>query len=575
MKAKPNQAKAKTKIKKKRNHANVNHNIGKNYRRCLICGKQYGEKNLTSHIHSYVHHEAIEHIKRSKQLHNCFACNVSLMGLEMYKEHISTPEHTHGLFLLHTKGKQKELREDCDIALTKNELRALKIQQQRKQQHKDCSTCCICCKSFPVQDIDVHMHSGSHHQRIEQLKGRPQVHKCRACELSYACLAEFNLHTQTIEHQYMMFQLKKNTADGQFVDYSADMDDELRNLCFQRRNMEKRKCWGKGTQAKTSYNSTYWSTPVAVSKEFTNANNQNDHPASMQLTQILSKWRQECMPGIDNSNGPLVKPSEHHPQEVSAHTTLPNPEKKGGDVYEVTPETVGGACVEPSCSPALVQSRVDAHRYNLTITARQDCTDQKKTNVHEAVLQNPQEKAINAVFQPMARKDMSQVQPYSDSLPSVSSLPETTLESQTSKNDGQVLETAENVQCHAVYMKRKKSNESEKEQSETSPENYNIQTTKKRKQDISHNVNNPNPERNSQIFKKGNVNKLLALSLKEDELTRSLENVGDQLIQAQSILQSTYTEVQRLLAVKQQVTSEMASLREKRIKILQQMKNTS
>ncbi|XP_056301501.1 uncharacterized protein znf106b isoform X2 [Danio aesculapii] len=573
MKAKPNQAKAKT--KKKRNYVHVKPNIGRNYRRCLICGQQYGEKNLSSHIHSYVHHEAIEHIKGSKQLHNCFACDVSVMGLEMYEEHISTPEHTHRLFLLHTKGKQKQLREDYNIVLTKDELRALKIRQQRKQQHKDCSTCFVCCKSFPVQDIDVHMNGCLHHQMIEQLKGRPQVHKCRACELSYERLANFNLHIQTIEHQYMMFKLKKNTADGQLVDYNADMDDELRNICAQRRNMEKRKCWGKGAQAKTTYNSTYWSTPVVVN-EFTNAKNRNDSPTSTQLIQILSKWRQEGMRDMDNLNGPLVKPAEHRPPEVSAHTTHPNPEKRGGDVYDVTPETEGGASVEPSCSPALVQSRLEAHRYSLTTTARQDCTNQKKTTEHEAVvLQHPQEKAINAVFEPMARKEMNEVQPHSDSLPSVSSLPETALENQTSKNDSRVLETAENVQPHAVCMKRKKSNESEKEQSETFLENHNIQTTKKRKQDISHNGHNPNPERNGKIFKKGNVNKLLALSLKEDELTRSLENVGDQLIQAHSILQSTYTEVQRLLAVKQQVTSEMASLREKRMKILQQMKNTS
>ncbi|XP_056301502.1 zinc finger protein 106 isoform X3 [Danio aesculapii] len=509
MKAKPNQAKAKT--KKKRNYVHVKPNIGRNYRRCLICGQQYGEKNLSSHIHSYVHHEAIEHIKGSKQLHNCFACDVSVMGLEMYEEHISTPEHTHRLFLLHTKGKQKQLREDYNIVLTKDELRALKIRQQRKQQHKDCSTCFVCCKSFPVQDIDVHMNGCLHHQMIEQLKGR--------------------------------------------------------------RNMEKRKCWGKGAQAKTTYNSTYWSTPVVVN-EFTNAKNRNDSPTSTQLIQILSKWRQEGMRDMDNLNGPLVKPAEHRPPEVSAHTTHPNPEKRGGDVYDVTPETEGGASVEPSCSPALVQSRLEAHRYSLTTTARQDCTNQKKTTEHEAVvLQHPQEKAINAVFEPMARKEMNEVQPHSDSLPSVSSLPETALENQTSKNDSRVLETAENVQPHAVCMKRKKSNESEKEQSETFLENHNIQTTKKRKQDISHNGHNPNPERNGKIFKKGNVNKLLALSLKEDELTRSLENVGDQLIQAHSILQSTYTEVQRLLAVKQQVTSEMASLREKRMKILQQMKS--
>lgn len=66
---------------------------------------------------------------------------------------------------------------------------------------------------------------------------------------------------------------------------------------------------------------------------------------------------------------------------------------------------------------------------------------------------------------------------------------------------------------------------------------------------------------------------MLTLSSKEDTLTSSLEGVGDELFLAYSTLQNAYTEVQRLLAVKQQVTSEMSSLRTKRIKILQDMKN--
>lgn len=45
----------------------------------------------------------------------------------------------------------------------------------------------------------------------------------------------------------------------------------------------------------------------------------------------------------------------------------------------------------------------------------------------------------------------------------------------------------------------------------------------------------------------------MMLSSKEDKLTSSLEDVGDELFLAYSTLQSAYTEVQRLLAVKQQV----------------------
>lgn len=48
---------------------------------------------------------------------------------------------------------------------------------------------------------------------------------------------------------------------------------------------------------------------------------------------------------------------------------------------------------------------------------------------------------------------------------------------------------------------------------------------------------------------------LLAVSLKEDELSRSLQDVDTSLIQARNAVQAAYAEVQRLLLLKQQVWS--------------------
>uniref|UniRef100_A0A8C7Z4K6 C2H2-type domain-containing protein n=1 Tax=Oryzias sinensis TaxID=183150 RepID=A0A8C7Z4K6_9TELE len=64
---------------------------------------------------------------------------------------------------------------------------------------------------------------------------------------------------------------------------------------------------------------------------------------------------------------------------------------------------------------------------------------------------------------------------------------------------------------------------------------------------------------------------LLAVSLKEDELSRSLQDVDTSLIQARNAVQAAYAEVQRLLLLKQQFTVEVNSLRAKRIEILQEM----
>uniref|UniRef100_UPI003AAEDD00 zinc finger protein 106 n=1 Tax=Centroberyx gerrardi TaxID=166262 RepID=UPI003AAEDD00 len=67
------------------------------------------------------------------------------------------------------------------------------------------------------------------------------------------------------------------------------------------------------------------------------------------------------------------------------------------------------------------------------------------------------------------------------------------------------------------------------------------------------------------------VDQLLAVSLREEELSRSLQTVDSSLIQARATLEAAYMEVQRLMVVKQQVTGEMTTLRNKRIELLKGM----
>lgn len=62
----------------------------------------------------------------------------------------------------------------------------------------------------------------------------PQVHKCWACDMTKTGMAQFKVHIHTLHHKYMLFELQKISADGKTVDYSAEIDDELRALCYQR-----------------------------------------------------------------------------------------------------------------------------------------------------------------------------------------------------------------------------------------------------------------------------------------------------------------------------------------------------
>ncbi|NXP29693.1 ZN106 protein, partial [Scytalopus superciliaris] len=70
------------------------------------------------------------------------------------------------------------------------------------------------------------------------------------------------------------------------------------------------------------------------------------------------------------------------------------------------------------------------------------------------------------------------------------------------------------------------------------------------------------------------VDQLLAISLREEELSKSLQNVDNSLLQARAALQAAYVEVQRFLVLKQQITMEMSALRSQRIEILQGLQET-
>lgn len=70
---------------------------------------------------------------------------------------------------------------------------------------------------------------------------------------------------------------------------------------------------------------------------------------------------------------------------------------------------------------------------------------------------------------------------------------------------------------------------------------------------------------------RSNIDQLLAVSLREDELSQSLQSLDTDLIKARATLEAAFVEVQRLMMIKQQLTTEMGTLRNKRIELLKGM----
>lgn len=100
-------------------------------------------------------------------------------------------------------------------------------------------------------------------------------------------------------------------------------------------------------------------------------------------------------------------------------------------------------------------------------------------------------------------------------------------------------------------------------------------STNKRKHNTDNDISDIGPSGKKKKTKSNKdqdqMDQLLAVSLMEDELSHSLQDLDKFLVQARNTLQAAYTEVHRLLLLRQQVTAKVDSLRAKRIEILQGM----
>lgn len=602
---------------------------------------------MDKHLHSYIHHKAVEQINGSKQVHKCWACDTSVMGLQQFQEHIVTHKHNQNLFKLQCKRRQNQILNNTELDV---ELYTTHTQKEQKSQQK----CFVCCHSFQLQDLDRHMHSFVHREAIEKLKGSEQEHKCWACDWSVMGLQEYKKHIRTVYHKNRMSILTKTTSDDDksTVDYSAEFDNELKALCAQRdqqiRKEKKKKkdrmlecikaktatAKQKSTQKKLIQNSQMKNMsksvqvpiPAKAGDDFTSdelpvlCNLFSSYEQKQKITtfrpdQTALKRRQESVVGMDNSDFPLVK-RPCPPSEISAHvseepTCAPEPVRtddisillrtirKSLDYQDVnagseknmkshTKDGMGQTCKSNRKKELKERTKWSKKKHNKEKKSKESVSihgsyNHKKRDEpcsHDAVLtlrfnQQDQMNTNKQKEQCVSREQINGQEASVASLSSVTSVAEKIerFHSQTlatcNVHDCQILDFGGNDSCKIdTYTDREKINGNN---AETSQEELNsiqpVSCNLRKKQDIS-NTTHQAPET---TCRQNKVNRLMTMSSREEELTDSLRNVGDQLFQAYATLQTAYTEVQHLLTVKQQVNSEMSSLRAKRIQLLQDM----
>ncbi|XP_026854907.1 zinc finger protein 106 [Electrophorus electricus] len=102
------------------------------------------------------------------------------------------------------------------------------MKNKKKKEQK----CHICFQHFKREKLNKHMHSRSHHEAIERLKGGQQSHTCLACKVSALGLEQYVTHISTTEHLTNLDFLEDNCRkNGIAVDYN---DAELNAICALR-----------------------------------------------------------------------------------------------------------------------------------------------------------------------------------------------------------------------------------------------------------------------------------------------------------------------------------------------------
>ncbi|KAA0708646.1 hypothetical protein E1301_Tti008100 [Triplophysa tibetana] len=560
--------------------------MGKNrtikHNKCCVCSQSYNEKNLDAHVHTYTHHEAIAKILGSKQVgHRCWACNVSFIGLEQYKEHIAKDEHRHNLFKLKGKRKLKvNLPVDYDTMLNA-EIKNL-CNEERPQR------CFVCRHSFCEWELDIHKHSMVHHVAIENLKGSEQVHKCWACDLSVMGICEYKKHIGTAIHKINMAILKKRRSDNDksAVDYREEFDDELKALCTQRDLQTNKKKevrflkWMQGKEVKIKGKQKAPQTKLIQKFPMKNMSQSFQVPAKAGEDFTSDQLPTQCKLFHSLEDQQKISTSRPEPTTLKRRQESTLEENVESHIERVVRQTC-----ESYCEKELFRGRTKSKKKHkkqeqsteyVSSHSSQKSTGEPCSRDAFYTLRNSQQDQIDTNKQQeqcMSRKHINGQEASVASPSSVSSLAEkigsfhSRAKATCNVNICQILDVGGNDSFRNDTNRGKKNGYN----AETSQENLDevqiIPCNPRKDQDIS-NPTHQNPET---TCRQNKVNKLMTMSSREEELTNSLSNVGDQLFQAYGTLQTAYMEVQNLLTAKQQVTSEMSSLRAKRIQLLKDM----
>ncbi|XP_057209314.1 uncharacterized protein znf106b isoform X1 [Triplophysa rosa] len=507
--------------------------------RCFVCCHSFLAQDLDNHMHSFVHHEAIEKLKGSEQVHKCWACDLSVMGLKDFKKHIGTFNHKYKMAIL-TEKRSYDDKSTMDYSdEVDDELKALCAQRDQQKNQKKTDRLLKWIQAKAEKQRAKQKAPQTKLIQNFQMKNMSQSFQVPAKGgedfASVQLPAQCNLFHSWEEQK----KISTSRPDPTTLKRRRESIFGMDNLNCP---LVKRPCPPSEISAHVSGEPTC--APEPVQREISTLLRTIRKPLDCQNVDVCSEEnveshtermvRQTCesnrkkeLKGRTKLNKKKHKKPERSTEHVSSH----NSRKSRG---------------EPCSHDAFYTLRNSQQDQIDTNKQQEQCVSREQINGQEASVASPS--SVSSLAEKIGRFHRPTIATCNVSV-------------------CQILDVGGNDSFRTDTDRKKKIGYN----AETSQEDIDclqiIPCNPRKEQHIS-NTTHQNPET---TCRKNKVNELMTLSSREEELSNSLRNVGDQLFQAYATLQTAYTEVQHLLTTKQEVTSEMSSLRAKRIQLLQDM----
>ncbi|KAK1888928.1 Zinc finger protein 106 [Dissostichus eleginoides] len=580
---------------KKKNNGRHSKKAKSNY--CTLCRIIHLKDEAQDHVHGMLHHRELETALGKNSFHECQACNASSMGLNEYAQHISTPQHKAKLHSLqYNKIKPLPL-----FKTLSNEAMNLILERNKTLKKEDGRLSCLSGEPGHTQHVPVHKCAQSAQQCSQRdlqndYYNKPYDGDFTSDHFPHNGAIIFGLcqgESSGCSHsgkeasaQHSLANESANAAPIRDVDVSAMLRQIRRALgvrepCRADREARKQSSEtggqtkaGRQQQARCSFRNKAKETPIHVASAAATSM-QSSYVNSPASSSTAGAGPSNIAPMWENvSNGPTLARKFRIARDsaIVQGGKMPVPKPTINKVFSLSvPKGKSNWREMYEDRKRMKQERGKVRpRFGIELTKRHS---EKESSTRAEGIDMSLSEGFHweAFSDTLSGAHWDELPPPPQNATYYESYTEPQSDPQRQEPSEQPDAAQEGCSTYTVQAVRVKV-ESDVEFVDLSDHS----DTSKRK----HNMCDGLADKESSGKKKktksnneqGQMDQLLAVSLREDELSHSLQNWDVSLIQARNTLQAAYAEVQRLLLLRQQFNFEVNHLRAQRIEILQGMK---